>query len=95
VVSTRIGTSEDVVSCTRNDFLKFSSLSSLINMTCHLFAEVAFYLMKMETTINVPLGLPLRDVNRSSTNAIRQFLITVYYAYQVVSSPDPFPHGPI
>jgi hypothetical protein len=59
LVSTHIGTSEDVVSCTRNDFLKFSSLSSLINMTCHLFGEVAFYLMKMETTINVPLGLPL------------------------------------
>jgi hypothetical protein len=37
LVSARFGTREDFVSCTRHDFLKFSSLSSLINMPCHLF----------------------------------------------------------
>jgi hypothetical protein len=36
----------------------FFLLSSLINMPCQQFAEVAAHLMKMETTINVSLGLP-------------------------------------
>jgi hypothetical protein len=54
-----MGASEDVVSQGRNDFLIFLSLSSLINLPCHLFAEVTSYLMKIETTINASLGLPL------------------------------------
>jgi hypothetical protein len=61
MVSTRFGTREDIVPCRRNSFLNFSSLPSLINLPCHHFADVVFHLMKTETTINVPLGLPLAE----------------------------------
>jgi hypothetical protein len=30
-----------------------------ISMPCHLFVEAASHLLKIETTINIPLGLPL------------------------------------
>jgi hypothetical protein len=63
LVSTRIGSRVDVVPCTRNGFLSFRSLSSLISMPCHHFAEVASHLMKIETAVNIPLGLPLRIHN--------------------------------
>jgi hypothetical protein len=59
MVSTCVGTREDVVPCRRNDFFDFPSLSSLISMTRHHFANVAPHLMKIEITINIPLGLPL------------------------------------
>jgi hypothetical protein len=58
MVSMCVGTREDVVPCRRNDFFNFPSLSSLISMTRHHFANVAPHLMKIEITINVPLGLP-------------------------------------
>jgi hypothetical protein len=58
MVSTCVGTKEDVVPCRRNNFFDSASLSSLISRICHHFADVASHLMKMETTINVPLGLP-------------------------------------
>jgi hypothetical protein len=59
LVSSCIIPREDVVSQGRNSFLSFSSLPSFISLPCHLFAEVASHLLKIETTINVSLGLPL------------------------------------
>jgi hypothetical protein len=59
LVSSCIIPREDAVSQGRNSFLSFSSLPSFISLPCHLFAEVASHLLKIETTINVSLGLPL------------------------------------
>jgi hypothetical protein len=43
----------------RNGFYDFPSLSSLVNVLHSIFAEVAVELMKIETAVNAPLGLPL------------------------------------
>ena len=43
----------------RKPFLEFFSLSSLITLPCQRFAYVASHLMRIETIINTPLGLPL------------------------------------
>jgi hypothetical protein len=57
LVSSCIVPREEVVSQRRNHFLSFASLPLFISMPCHLFAEVVSHLLKIETTINVPLGL--------------------------------------
>jgi hypothetical protein len=59
VVSILVGASVDVVPMARNDFLAFPSFSSLHSLSAHIFARVSSVLIKIETAINVPLGLNL------------------------------------
>jgi len=59
MVSWCIGSRVDLVSSWRNHFYDFCSLSSLITLPCQHFAYVASHLMRIETIINAPLGLPL------------------------------------
>ena len=58
MVSWCIGSRVDLVSSWRNHFYDFCSLSSLITLPCQHFAYVASHLMRIETIINTPLGLP-------------------------------------
>ena len=59
MVSWCIGSRVDLVSSWRNHFYDFCSLSSLITLPHQRFAYVASHLMRIETIINAPLGLPL------------------------------------
>jgi hypothetical protein len=69
-VSWRLESSEDVLSPSRNDFYDFSSLSSFISCHVSIFAYVAPHLLKIETIINVPLGLPLEVYRFPLNNTI-------------------------
>jgi hypothetical protein len=60
-ISWRIGSSEDVVPSSGNDFYHFYSLSSFISYHVIIFACVALHLLGIETIINVTLGLPLNN----------------------------------
>ena len=58
MVSWCIGSREDLISSWGNHFYDFCSLSSLIMLPCQRFAYVTSHLMRIETIINTPLGLP-------------------------------------
>jgi hypothetical protein len=58
MVSWCIGSRVDLISSWRNHFYDFCSLSSLITLPCQHFAYVTSHLMRIETIINTPLGLP-------------------------------------
>ena len=62
MVSWCIGSRVDLVSSWRNNFYDFCSLSSLITLPYQHFAYVASHLMRIETIINTPLGLPLPNL---------------------------------
>ena len=74
-VSWCVGWSEDFVSPIGNDVYKFSSLSSLIRLTCQHFTYVAPHLIEIETTIKIPLGLPLGHSQcKTLSQSLRQLI---------------------